>query len=430
MIYISLTVKEIGDEEQVAVLQSQVSSFDAESWWRESQHFLGLICQNSRVLNQNSFPGIKKELLEGTCFAPSATRQGSLVHRNRHFSTNIASSSESSSLIISENTSYSSVTNKYEAKEEDEEEEKDRIFDASLISSGYQQPEQHSSSIPVGTKNPYEGLPYAWQFTESLTSFFSRLPPSRTIRSVNIPWIYICNPYHFSSPSTCSHEFISQLESPANAVKGCENEAPLPAVISIADPDRPESISSSVCVDLPRFLTGGNSRLEILSTFVTEVNASKLPMARKTREILSERDLCTKDLLNLAHVLGVRAGKWMLFPRIAEVDKIWRKVAAATAAGELGMAAKVAPNDLHEGGLSRLICIYTHDFRDRADVRRVLNKLREMGLAERAVGDNNSKTRSLIYYKPGMNPTTLATYPLFSYHDYSRSFSTKTHSHT
>lgn len=83
----------------------------------------------------------------------------------------------------------------------------------------------------------------------------------------------------------------------------------------------------------------------------------------------------------------------MIFCPPRDVNEIWAVVAKATASNELGIAAKVAP--VPESGdtrKERLICVYTADFKDKADVARVVRKLRELQL----IG-----TRSSIYYKPG-----------------------------
>lgn len=84
----------------------------------------------------------------------------------------------------------------------------------------------------------------------------------------------------------------------------------------------------------------------------------------------------------------------MLFCPPGEVNGVWEIVAKATANNELGIAAKVAPkgegDDLRK---DRLICVYTSDFKDRGDVGRVLQKLRDLRLVE-------ARTRA-IYYKPG-----------------------------
>lgn len=86
----------------------------------------------------------------------------------------------------------------------------------------------------------------------------------------------------------------------------------------------------------------------------------------------------------------------MLFPSPADVDRCWGLVAEGTANRELGSAAKVAPDD--DSGRARLICVYTKDFSDRADVKRVAERLKAMGLLRKkglGLGDEDRG----IYYK-------------------------------
>jgi hypothetical protein len=84
----------------------------------------------------------------------------------------------------------------------------------------------------------------------------------------------------------------------------------------------------------------------------------------------------------------------MLFIPAVNVDRIWKIIAGATIAGDLGISAKVAPHDKDEDPQSRrarLICIYTKDFSDIEDVVRVRRELKKLGMVE---------TREKIYYKP------------------------------
>ena len=84
----------------------------------------------------------------------------------------------------------------------------------------------------------------------------------------------------------------------------------------------------------------------------------------------------------------------MLFPTPSDVTIHWSLVAKATVAGELGHAAKVATNDGTQN--ARLICIYTPDFSDKKDVKRVLERLVAMGLCNR----NGARAEGhAIYYK-------------------------------
>ena len=111
----------------------------------------------------------------------------------------------------------------------------------------------------------------------------------------------------------------------------------------------------------------------------------------------------------------------MIFCGPADVDETWATVARATANNELGIAAKVRPGlpnqeprpdllsgggDLSSGGADqhqhdpqqqqqqqRLICVYTADFGDVTDVRRVAARLRKLGLV--------APRGRPLFYKPG-----------------------------
>lgn len=84
----------------------------------------------------------------------------------------------------------------------------------------------------------------------------------------------------------------------------------------------------------------------------------------------------------------------MLFCDVSEVNEVWDVVAKATANNELGIASKVAPRpETGDVRKERLICVYTKDFMDKIDIGRVLQRLKELRLAD-------GKSRR-IYYKPG-----------------------------
>jgi len=88
----------------------------------------------------------------------------------------------------------------------------------------------------------------------------------------------------------------------------------------------------------------------------------------------------------------------MIFCPYEEVNEVWEVIARATVGNELGIAAKVAPRDPEDTGdrKVRLICIYTKDFNDAADVTRVVTKLKNFGLIDRG---------KALYYKCGKYQT-------------------------
>jgi hypothetical protein len=87
-----------------------------------------------------------------------------------------------------------------------------------------------------------------------------------------------------------------------------------------------------------------------------------------------------KGKLGLIRALLFRltTDKWMLFPKLEEVNRVWKKVVASVMDARLGPTAKVATDDGRPG--ERLICIYTKDFRDENDVLRVLQEIKTMDL--------------------------------------------------
>jgi hypothetical protein len=83
-----------------------------------------------------------------------------------------------------------------------------------------------------------------------------------------------------------------------------------------------------------------------------------------------------------------RSGKWLIFVAPRNVDEVWAKIRDAAEAGKLGGRAKVATAildhmDLGERSGARVICVYTYDWTDEKDVRRVRRALRRLGIEGR-----------------------------------------------
>ncbi|KAF9873606.1 hypothetical protein CkaCkLH20_09065 [Colletotrichum karsti] len=222
---------------------------------------------------------------------------------------------------------------------------------------------------PVDSKrlhNPYAGVPYAWQLTETVDAFLDRLPPETTEGSEEIPWIFICNPYIPRKDRLSAQNQFS---------KGNEDEAP-------------EEEGSQ----LDTLIEGGTERLNILRHFTNDIQRTPTSKAARRADINDEKKQAVQDILALAHACKVKAGKWMIFCPPREVNEVWRIIARATANNELGIAAKVAPRQDATGKKDRIIAVYTADFSDMADVTRVLRRLRELKVVE--------STGRPIYYKP------------------------------
>lgn len=92
----------------------------------------------------------------------------------------------------------------------------------------------------------------------------------------------------------------------------------------------------------------------------------------------------------IAKKSGLLAGKWLLYPPKETVDHTWKVIAPSTLRGELGVDAKVSTASEIPADGKHVICVYTRNYLDLEDVKRVRDKLRELGFTQR------------LYYKPDM----------------------------
>jgi hypothetical protein len=90
----------------------------------------------------------------------------------------------------------------------------------------------------------------------------------------------------------------------------------------------------------------------------------------------------------------------MIFTSRGGIDGLWRKVTEAVLAGELGPTAKVAtamPGMADDR--SHAVIIYTADWADHEDVRRVLVALRQLGVRSRLSYKTDAATIAGSYGK-------------------------------
>jgi hypothetical protein len=81
-----------------------------------------------------------------------------------------------------------------------------------------------------------------------------------------------------------------------------------------------------------------------------------------------------------------RSGKWLVFVDAKNIDEVWAKIKKATEAGRLGGSAKVAtarPNPNATNPNTKVICVYTYDWTDQEDIRRVREELRKLGITDK-----------------------------------------------
>ncbi len=202
--------------------------------------------------------------------------------------------------------------------------------------------------------NAYEGDLCGRQLSEIVPEFLARCPPLTTHMANLGPWIYIGNPQtNFRHTNEDRQGFM---------VRGCE-------VLQDFD-----SVKAGIEASM-----AGKAKTTI------------------TRKLTPLRKRVQTDLLAAAQEKGCTSGKWMLFPSPDHVNSSWSLVATATANDELGIAAKVAAYDGDDDpSKARLICVYTENFEDKEDVKRVLERIYAMGLCNRNGAIAEGKA---IYYK-------------------------------
>jgi activator of 2-hydroxyglutaryl-CoA dehydratase len=83
-----------------------------------------------------------------------------------------------------------------------------------------------------------------------------------------------------------------------------------------------------------------------------------------------------------------KTGKWLIFVNRKNIDEVWQKIKSATEEGILGIEAKVStatpkPEDIGYDNDTHVICVYTYDWTDEKDVKRVREELRKLGITNR-----------------------------------------------
>jgi hypothetical protein len=111
--------------------------------------------------------------------------------------------------------------------------------------------------------------------------------------------------------------------------------------------------------------------------------------------------------------------KWLIFVRRGSVDEVWGRVRQATEAGQLGIAAKVStsrPSGYKSS--NHVICVYTHDFRDKANVGEVLKRLRKIGITGKLYYKSDQATLNGVYTTEGPFTKKRSRATLYSSNDF------------
>jgi hypothetical protein len=99
-----------------------------------------------------------------------------------------------------------------------------------------------------------------------------------------------------------------------------------------------------------------------------------------------------------------KGGKWLVFVPVGQIDEVWAKIKDAPEKGLLGDSAKTGtamPNPNATNQNTKVICVYTYDWTDEGDVRRVREQLRELGITAKIPYKADSDTSAGKYYNRG-----------------------------
>ncbi len=99
-----------------------------------------------------------------------------------------------------------------------------------------------------------------------------------------------------------------------------------------------------------------------------------------------------------------RSGKWLVFVDKKDVDEVWAKIKKAVEGGKLGSEAKVAtakPNPNATNPNDKVICVYTYDYANEEDVKRIREELRKVGITNRIPYKSDEDTLSGKYQIKG-----------------------------
>lgn len=213
--------------------------------------------------------------------------------------------------------------------------------------------------LPSKPYNPYEGNSNALQLSDSVDDFLQRLKPS--CADTDKAWIWCAN---FQAGHRPAGENIAVFK----------------------------QVGSRLLEDFAA------KRQELESSF----DPPKAPGVI-TRMMGPNRRNLEEDIMRSAKRNEVSCGKWMLFPTEDKADRYWVDVVRGTVEGRLGIAAKVATrSDNPKEESTRLICVYTTDINDEADIKRVLKELVRLKLAPAIPGPmrGGAAVKDQIWYKP------------------------------
>jgi hypothetical protein len=142
-----------------------------------------------------------------------------------------------------------------------------------------------------------------------------------------------------------------------------------------------------ICVKSPHRQMKSASTHEDIQSLIQAWN--KLEDSNKTQEVIQ----------TLSELFEVVIGKWLIFAKPETAQALWSKIAKDVVEGKLGPSAKISTSNSKQ----HVICVYTENFTDEADVIRVRDRLREIGFTSKLNYKPDAYTYCDIYTKNPWN---------------------------
>lgn len=118
---------------------------------------------------------------------------------------------------------------------------------------------------------------------------------------------------------------------------------------------------------------------------------------------------------------NIAAGKWLLYRAPEAIDDLWPQLKESVQAGRLGISMKASTPVTGVQEAAGLICVYTKDWRDIADIRRVVAGLRALGITDRLYYKADAQTligiSGSVYCSPRDTVIELTKKGIAWYHD-------------
>lgn len=95
-----------------------------------------------------------------------------------------------------------------------------------------------------------------------------------------------------------------------------------------------------------------------------------------------------------------RGGKWLIFVSSYNLAKVWTKIKIAVEEGRLGDMAKATGamrNSHSQNSNTKVICVYTYDWEDTQDVKRIREELRKIGIIRKISYKTDEDTERGVY---------------------------------